>query len=49
MELKYCDRCKWDSESCSKGIPDGMDIDDMTECPDCGQELYELESREDIP
>jgi hypothetical protein len=47
--LKYCDRCKWDSVRCSKGIPDGKSVEEMKECPDCGNELYEARSLDDIP
>lgn len=47
--LKYCDRCKWDEDTCSKSIPDGMTADDLDKCPDCGAPLYEAASRDDIP
>lgn len=47
--IKYCDRCKWDEDVGSKFIPEGIDAEDMTECPICGRELYESSGREDIP
>ncbi|MEK4185643.1 hypothetical protein [Paenibacillus sp. FSL L8-0494] len=46
--IKHCDRCKWDELTQSKAIPDGLTVDDLTQCPVCGGELSEATEYESI-
>ena len=46
--IKYCDACKWD-DSLSYNPEDCNEKGELVACPACGKELFEAETREDIP
>lgn len=50
-KIIYCDHCKCDTDTCSKLFyADGYkEWKEGDPCPNCGEELYEAASRDDIP
>lgn len=49
MQIRYCDRCKFDTFKQSKAIPEDESESTIKICPMCGEKLFEVESYDDIP